>query len=119
MKSDQAFNSVIDEMFGRMDTLATWSMVAEYAFYAALVGYAFFGGAYLVVVGIPACLLSWREAVKQKGIPQGRQMVLRLFALFHLWFKDQPVDAFTYAKNQKFPVQLLANLLRTSGQYAL
>ena len=119
IKTGQAYNSIIDEMFNRMDIMAMWSMVAEVAFYIVLLGYAFFGGAYLVVIGIPTCLISWRQAVKEKGTPQGRQMVLRLFALFHAWFKNEPVDAFSYAKGQKFPVQLLANLLRASGQYAL
>lgn len=121
IKSDTAFNSVIDEMFSRMELLRVSSMAAEYVFYTFLVAVAF-AGLYLVplpLVGIPVCLMTVRQTSKERGEPQGIQTILQLFGLFHVWLRDHPVEAFGYAKVQTVPVRNITDLLRESGAYAL
>ncbi len=119
VKADTAVNSVIDEMFNRMEILRVSSMAAEYIFYAALVAAAA-GGAYLApVVGIPVCLMTVKQAAKEKGEPLGTQAVLQLFGMFHAWLRDSPVEAFNYAKIAKVPVKNITDVLRESGGYAL
>ncbi len=115
------FNSVIDEIFSRLEILRVSSMAAEYVFYAFLVAFAF-GGLHLVplpILGVPVCLMTVRQATKERGEPQGTATMLRLFGLFHAWLKDNPVEAFGYAKVQKVPVRNITDLLRESGTYAL
>lgn len=119
VKRDTPFNSVLDEMFSRLETLRVSSMVAEYAFYVVLASVAFFWPAYLALIGIPVCYLTLKQAVKDKGEPQGTEMILQFFGLFHVWLKQSPVEAFGYAKNHHLPVQNLTNVLRETGAYAL
>lgn len=119
IKTDVAFNSVIDEMFNRMEILRVVSMAAEYIFYTFLVAIAI-GGHYLApVVGIPICLMTVKQAAKERGEPLGTQSALQLFGMFHVWLRDHPVEAFNYAKVQKVPVRNITDLLRESGAYAL
>ena len=119
LKGDTAINSVIDEMFSRMEILRVSSMAAEYIFYTVLVAVAV-GGAYLApVVGIPVCLMTVKQAAKEKGAPLGTQAVLQLFGMFHAWLRDSPMEAFNYAKITKVPVRNITDLLRESGSYAL
>ncbi len=121
VKADAAFGSTIDEMFSRMEILRVSSMAAEYVFYTFLVAVAF-GGFYLVplpLVGIPVCLMTVKQAAKEKGEPLGTQMVLQLIGMFHGWLRDSPVEAFNYAKITKLPVKNIADVLRESGTYAL
>ncbi len=119
VKADAAFGSIIDEMFSRMEILRVASMAAEYVFYAVLVAVAA-GGAYLApVVGIPVCLMTVKQAAKEKGEPLATPFVLQIFGMFHAWLRDNPVDAFNYAKLTKLPVKNIPDLLRESGGYAL
>lgn len=119
IRFEEAFNSVVDDMFSRMETLRMASMAAEYVFYALLVAFAVGGHYPAPVIGIPVCLMTVRQAVKDKGQPLGVQMLLRLFGIFHVWLKEHPMDAFNYTKTSKNPVQNLTGLLRESGSYAL
>ena len=120
IKVEGLFNSTVDELFGRLETLRLSSLVAEYAFYVILVGWALIFGAYLApLVGIPVCFLTVKQVAKEKGEPQGDELILQVFGIFHRWLKDQPVEAFGYTKTQKFPVKNLINVLRESGSYAL
>ena len=119
VKRDTLFGSVLDEKFSRLETLRVSSMVAEYAFYAVLAGAALISGAYLALIGIPVCYLMVKQTAKDKGEPQGTEVILELFGLFHAWLKHNPVEAFSYAKNHQLPVQNLTNVLRETGAYAL
>ncbi len=121
VKADTAFGSIIDEMFSRIEILRVSSMAAEYVFYTLLVAVAF-GGLYLALlplVGIPVCLMTVKQAAKEKGEPLATPFVLQLFGMFHAWLRDNPVDAFNYAKLTKLPVKTIPDLLRESGGYAL
>ncbi len=120
IKKDSAFNAVIDEIFSRMEILRVASMAAEYGFYVVLLGAALVSRAYLApVVGIPICLMTVKQAAKERGEPRGTESVLQLFGMFHVWLRENPVEAFTYAKIQKVPVRNITDLLRESGGYAL
>lgn len=119
IRFEEAFHSVVDEMFSRMETLRMASMAAEYLFYALLVAFAVGGHYPAPVIGIPLCLVTVRQAVKERGRPMGHEMLLRLVGIFHVWLKEHPIDAFNYAKTSKNPVQNLTSLLRESGNYAL
>ena len=119
VKADAAFNSVIDEMFSRMEILRVSSMAAEYVFYTLLVAVVPAGIYLAPVVGIPVCLMTVKQTAKEKGEPLGTQSVLQLFGMFHAWLKDSPVEAVSYAKITKVPVKNITDLLRESGGYAL
>ncbi len=119
VKGETAFNSEIDEMLNRVEILRVASMAAEYIFYAFLVAVAA-GGHYLApVVGIPICLMTVKQAAKERGEPLGTQAILRLFGMFHVWLHEHPVDAFNYVKIQKVPVRNITDVLRESGAYAI
>lgn len=124
VKVEGLFNATVDELFSRLETLRLSSLVAEYAFYVILVGWALisgvYSGAYLApLVGIPVCFLTVKQVAKEKGEPQGDELILQVFGIFHRWLKHQPVEAFGYSKTQSFPVKNLINVLRESGSYAL
>lgn len=119
VKGDIAINAVIDEMLNRLELLRVASMVAEYVFYAFLV-IAAWGGAYLApVVGIPICLITIKQAIKERGEPLGAQSLLELFGLFHRWLRTNPMDAFNYVQIQKTPVHNITDVLREAGGYAI
>lgn len=119
LKRDTLFGSILDEKFSRLETLRVSSMVAEYAFYAIVAGAAFFSSAYLALIGIPVCYLMVKQTAKDKGEPQGTEVILEVFGLFHAWLKHNPVEAFGYAKHQQLPMQNLINVLRETGAYAI
>ncbi len=118
IKKDTAFGTVVDEMFNRIEILRVTSMAAEYVFYAFLVGFAI-GGAYPIILGIPICLMTVKQAAKERGEPLGAQSMFQLFGMLHLWLHDNPVDALNYVKIQKVPVRNVIDVLRESGGYAI
>ena len=120
VKRDEAFSTVIDEKFHRMEILRVASMAAEYVFYAFLVGFAFLGPSfYLLPLGIPICLMTVKQATKERGEPLGTQSVFQLFGMFQMWLRDNPMDVLNYVKRQKVPVRNITDLLRESGGYAV
>jgi hypothetical protein len=118
IKRDMAFSTVIDEMFNRMEILRVTSMAAEYVFYAFLVAIAI-GRHYPALLGIPVCLMTVKQAAKERGEPLGTQSAFQLFGMFHVWLRDNPVDVLNYVKLQKVPVRNITDLLRESGGYAI
>jgi hypothetical protein len=119
IKKDTAFGTVIDEMFNRMEILRVSSMAAEYVFYAFVVAIAIGGHYPAPVVGIPVCLMTVKQAAKERGGPLGAQTMLQLFGLLHVWLRENPVDALNYVKIQKVPVRNIIDVLRESGGYAI
>lgn len=120
VRPDTLFNSVIDEKFSRMEIMRLSTMVGEYLFYLILVAAALVRGAYLApLIGIPMCLFTAKQAARERGEPQGVRAVLELFAMFHVWLKEHPIDAFNYAKGQKIPLNNITDLLRESRAYDL
>ena len=118
IKKDTAFGTVIDELLNRMEILRVASMAAEYIFYAFLVAFAV-GGAYPIILGVPICLMTVRQAAKERGEPLGLQSIFQLFGMLHVWLRDNPVDVLNYVKVQKVPVRNIIDVLRESGGYAV